>query len=342
MNGESAKKRWEWWTNARLLRWILAAILIFGAGLLPGLANIYQICREELAQVGNEGVVRVCAPPSVADFPVVAGVLLIVVLLAPDLSEVSIGVLNLKQRVADQGEKQQSLEKELNRLEMTVQNTVVRQEQTAETIVQPVDLPGLIQALPGLLQRGDTPELSGIRPNLEGIDKVRAQLDGEFLHVMANLQFLAGTLRIGSTPLTSPTGGLVGSMRRLIGRWVGRAAFPELSALIEPKDDLKLRQVQTAFLDKFEEAMVSLESVRTLVASGVRFLDQETVEKSIDQAGRMLSYLTLEIENLPAKPQPSAKEEQPANLVLPDTKQEVDKQGLVESSDPLTTQQDEN
>jgi hypothetical protein len=314
---QNAEKRWQWWTNARFLRWLIVALVVFGAGLLPGLANRYEICREEVAQTGNEGVVRVCAPPSIGDLPVIAGALLLVVLLAPDLSEVSIGVLKLKQRVVEQEEKQQSLEDEVARLQMTIQNTEVRQEQRAETIIQPLDLAAMIEALPALLGRMDEPKLSGVRPSLD-IDEGRAQLDGTFLHLMARLRYLAGTHQVGSTSAPSTQGGIFGTsglrsaVRKLSQAIIARRAFPDLYAVIESREDTKVLKVQSAFREEFAEMLENLEQVRLLVASGIRVIDEKTIEKSIDQAGRMISYLTLKIESVPIKPRPPGTEERPA------------------------------
>jgi hypothetical protein len=341
LSRESAKKRWEWWTNARLLRWILVAILLLGAGLLPGLANRYEICREEVAQVGTDGIVRVCAPPSITDFPVVAGILLLAVLLAPDLSEVSIGVLSLKQKVATQEEKHENLKHEVSKLQLAIQNTDVRQdtdvsqELRAETIIQPHDMAAFAETIAALVRGTDEPKLRQVEPRLEDTDKARAQLDGEFLYVMTSLEFLAGTFRIGSTPLTAtPSGsGLRGRMWRWIQKGVTRKAFPKLYTLIESRDDTKLRKVQATFREEFKESLDNLRSVRILTASGTRILDLEVMTKSLDLAGRMLTVLTLLIENVPAKPPPSAVEEQPAASVQPDAGHEGHNEGQSSNAD---------
>lgn len=62
------------------------------------------VCGDELANTGDQGAVRVCRPVAISDAPVVGGILLILLLLLPDLSEIGIpGFLSLKRQVREQG-----------------------------------------------------------------------------------------------------------------------------------------------------------------------------------------------------------------------------------------------
>lgn len=97
---------WNWWVKSHAIRWGAAALLVVAA-LVVTVWVEPTVCRDQLSQVGDRAVVAVCGPIAVTDPPALVGLLLLFFLLAPDLTEVSIGVLTLKQR-ADAAEAQQT------------------------------------------------------------------------------------------------------------------------------------------------------------------------------------------------------------------------------------------
>lgn len=84
------------WTR-RVLAGLLLLVSVF-------LTWDRTVCGDELANTGDQGAVRVCRPVAISDAPVVGGILLILLLLLPDLSEIGIpGFLSLKRQVREQG-----------------------------------------------------------------------------------------------------------------------------------------------------------------------------------------------------------------------------------------------
>lgn len=78
------------------------------------ISHNWVICDQKLAAVGTQAVVKVCHSPSFTDLPVIAILLLVVLLLLPDLSEVGVpGLFSLKRQVEQQETKLGNLEQEL-------------------------------------------------------------------------------------------------------------------------------------------------------------------------------------------------------------------------------------
>ncbi len=78
------------------------------------ISHNWAICDQKLAAVGTQAVVKVCHSPSLTDLPVIAILLLVLLLLLPDLSEVGFpGLFSLKRQVEQQETKLGNLEQEL-------------------------------------------------------------------------------------------------------------------------------------------------------------------------------------------------------------------------------------
>lgn len=118
------KKRWTW-------RWLLALAAITLLALSLAFDWWGSQCSEELAQTGDDAVVEVCRAPSLSDPAVLLTTGLILLLLWPDLSEVSLGLISLKRRIDENQERTESRLTELKQqiVAMSVRQTVtVRNE----------------------------------------------------------------------------------------------------------------------------------------------------------------------------------------------------------------------
>jgi hypothetical protein len=97
----------------RLLIVGLIAIVLLAFVLASTYSRSFQSCTREPATSGNR-TVEVCRPVATSDAPVVIGIVLIVLLLLPDFSEVAVpGLVSLRRRVDQQGQRQDRLEERL-------------------------------------------------------------------------------------------------------------------------------------------------------------------------------------------------------------------------------------
>src|SRR4051794_6289793 len=99
-----------WGRPIRLAAVGIVAACVLGYVLGSTYSRSLQSCNEQVASQTGQ-VVRVCHPVSASDAPVVIGLVLILVLLLPDFSEVAIpGLVSVKRRVAEQERRQDRLE----------------------------------------------------------------------------------------------------------------------------------------------------------------------------------------------------------------------------------------
>jgi hypothetical protein len=95
------------------VRWSVVGIVLLSSVFFTLRWN-WVICEDKLATVGSQAVVKVCHSPSVTDLPVVTTILLIILLLLPDLSEIGIpGFISLKRQVGQQEAKLEMLRTEV-------------------------------------------------------------------------------------------------------------------------------------------------------------------------------------------------------------------------------------
>lgn len=100
---------WEWITEQRAARWLVVLVgLTFGFVSLTG-GWWGSVCSQELAAVGAEPVVRICRTPSVTDPAFIIGSLLLLFLLWPDVSKISIGNIALEKQIAKSKEETEKL-----------------------------------------------------------------------------------------------------------------------------------------------------------------------------------------------------------------------------------------
>lgn len=110
---------WHSW-----VRWSLVVILALGGltiALLSATNHGFQVCEDLVARVGTKPAVRSCRPLGATDAPFLVGLLLVVLLLMPDFTRISIvGFVELERKVTVQEEKTRTLETQVIALQ-TVQ-----------------------------------------------------------------------------------------------------------------------------------------------------------------------------------------------------------------------------
>ena len=108
------------------IRWGLAIIVVLATATLVLRSyadSSATVCRDHLAIVGTDAVVDVCGPIGITDLGVVA--LVLGALLFPDVAELTIpGIVTLKRKVNEQEAKQESLNRDISRLEQRITQSV--------------------------------------------------------------------------------------------------------------------------------------------------------------------------------------------------------------------------
>jgi hypothetical protein len=298
VGASTLERAWNWWVKARLLRWgFVGALVLVGLGL--SLFGGFVVCRDELATVGNSAVVRSCGPPGLTDLPVVAGVFLLVVLLAPDLSEVSIGVLSLKQRVEDTRRDQKEIRAEFEGLKQSFNispSATAEQTTSVATSIEALDLPGTIREIVRGISRN--PDLAGAEDHAGGVDPRFARTLGELVLTISRLEFLLGStvegrlsgikirfwfveVELGSEKLQS----------------YQSQAFADLTHLIEDKGPIALRDTRDSFKKEYLPLLGRLGVVREFAINGVISLDD--AESALQNLRILLGALSIRLEQLP-------------------------------------------
>jgi hypothetical protein len=114
------------WKRLRTMRWILAFVLMLAGGVAV-LVGLPEVCEEQVAQTGEQGVVRTCHEPSATDPRFIAFLVLILMLVWPDLSELSVGMVKLTRRVEDQTKQTQKVGDEVRMLGLELRQTISQQ-----------------------------------------------------------------------------------------------------------------------------------------------------------------------------------------------------------------------
>jgi subtilisin family serine protease len=136
MAGHERRSLWMWWTEASALRWGLVVLLVLAAVVASFVGGFLEVCEQQLAQTGDSGVVEVCRRPSMSDPAVLGFVLLILVVVWPDLSEVSIGVFKLTRKVDEQAARTEQVGREVNDLRQTLSLQVAQVSQQVSRVSQ--------------------------------------------------------------------------------------------------------------------------------------------------------------------------------------------------------------
>jgi hypothetical protein len=295
------------------LRWGVAGVLVL-VSLGLSVFGDYVVCRDELASVGNRAVVRTCGPLGLTDLPSVAAILVLVVLLAPDLSEVSIGVLALKQRVEDTRRDQKEVRAEFEGLKQSFNissSTTAEQTTSVATSMEAVDLPGTIREIVRVVSH--EPDLAGAEDRAGGVDPSHARILGEIILTIAKLEFL-----LGSTLEGAIRSGLkikfwfieleVVASDKL--QSYQSQAFPDQARLIKGKDPIALRDTRQSFTADYNGVLTRLGLVREFVINGVISVDE--AESALQNLRILLGALSIRLEELPpSKDSATAQEKVP-------------------------------
>jgi Subtilase family len=93
--------------------------------LVPGL---FEVCDDQLARRGQKAVVEVCRRPTATDPAVLVFLLLMVVSLWPDISQVSVGVFQLTRKVDEQVQRTDDLVRQVQVLGLDLRQTIAQSQ----------------------------------------------------------------------------------------------------------------------------------------------------------------------------------------------------------------------
>lgn len=296
----------RWWIMLRRILAALILIAIVAAFLVSHLSSTWHQCSDVVAHVGSNPVVRACQPINVADL--LPPLLLVVLLLAPDIAEVSLpGLGRIRFRLEQQETKQAALE---TRLE-AVQSTQVSQE---TSIAAPnyivFDAASVQQALAGKVERFQA-EVVGAEPigrpaadldertasSREASETEIAVLERRLLRLWADR--LEPWVAIGSR--------LEGSRlwRGLIRRYVedtlsevNEAKFGNrLRRLIPPGFGEREAELVSRWYEVFREEIEIVRGTRNAVAhpSEVGELDAQSLRRALEIGGRVADLIENEV-----------------------------------------------
>jgi hypothetical protein len=190
--------------SARVLRWLALtrrtiAVMLLLVGVVYALGN-WQVCEDKLATVGTNAVVRICRPPTLSDVPVAAGLLLVLLLFLPDLSEIGIpGFVSLKRQVQEQDSRILDLDAKINST-VDVQQAVTQSvdPQASANVINYTDFSAVFRDLRSRAGYFDEHALS---PN--DVPQDRAQLQVDLLRIWERLEPLVRVGRLTTTRIPS-------------------------------------------------------------------------------------------------------------------------------------------
>lgn len=295
---------WESWGKLRWPRWMLVLVIVVLFGLVPSMQDEYEVCRQELAAVGDEPVVEVCGPPGLTDLAVVSGLLVLVVLLAPELSEVSIGVISLKQRLETTEKKQEAIERELSSLALSSSSAVAESNATTTAMVTNT-LSIDDRALRALVLDEET---EAARHGPASVDSELAQRLGELLLLIGRLEFLldesltlfgSGLPKIKLWFVTVD----VGTATR---KHAGTTAFADDAKLLASKSLVDLGRLREVFTAQYQEQLGELRQINAAisihsgaVSSMASGQEPTRLQTAIDAARVLTSAFLLQVAALP-------------------------------------------
>ena len=138
---------WKWWTSAKALRWLLALLIVL-VGTLVWASGSVEICDDRLAAVGTDPVVRVCSAPTLSSPAVIGWLLAVLFLLAPDVTEISVGLFSLKQKVEQESKETREV---VESLSVRVNGQLAQIARQAQDLVSNIhDEGSTIQVVQGL------------------------------------------------------------------------------------------------------------------------------------------------------------------------------------------------
>ena len=146
-----------WWRGAR---WLTVAVLLLWGGYQLMWDKVADICSDQLAD--NSSVVKVCEPIGLTD-PRIAWILLIVLLLLlPDLSEIELaGALSLKRAVTEVQRENENLRSDVQQLRITT-SQIAHQQQQTNIYLYDQRVPAALAQWQADLEHGDTGALTPV------------------------------------------------------------------------------------------------------------------------------------------------------------------------------------
>jgi hypothetical protein len=263
------------------LRWSFAAgVIVAGAG--SAIAGVWETCKAVTPNTGAEGVVRVCDQPSLADVPSVAGLLIVLLLLLPDLAEITLpGGIGLKRRIEAQEARQDLLQQQIAML------THAESYAQAASVGNVLSLEGLNEMIEGVVAtRIRLRELEGAAPDEGDVQKLPRPVEVRPETVMARER----------AELTNEIDRLTGLepldlQRELVRRWRAIAPLVRLADFARPgtreeslPDEVRRRLTSMSdaeiarlldWRDAYGETIGLLDETRRTIVSDPQALGQE-------------------------------------------------------------------
>jgi hypothetical protein len=175
-------------------RRLLAGVLLVSSA---ALSWNRLVCGDELATTGGQGVVRLCRPLAITDPPILGALLLILLLLLPDLSEIGIpGFLSLKRQVQEQESKLGEQEGKLAALNAQLTQAIGLEQATTQDVDTRANAMSVnVLDIAGVLRRFETKAESELlaasgreEHSNDVVPAARAQLESRLLRIWARLE----------------------------------------------------------------------------------------------------------------------------------------------------------
>jgi len=104
------------------------------AGTVMAIIGVPAVCEEQLAQTGDQGVVRVCHAVSITDVRIIGLLAILLLLIWPDLSELTVGIVKLTRRVQEQTSETKRVSDEVRLLGVELRQTISQRVSQSQNI----------------------------------------------------------------------------------------------------------------------------------------------------------------------------------------------------------------
>jgi Subtilase family len=120
-------------SRTRMARWLAATALAL-AGTVIAIIGVPAVCEDQLAQTGDQGVVRVCHGVSITDVRIIGLLAILLLLVWPDLSELTVGIVKLTRRVEEQTSETKRVGEEVRLVGVELRQTISQQVSQSQSI----------------------------------------------------------------------------------------------------------------------------------------------------------------------------------------------------------------
>ena len=172
----------------RWVRWTLVVCVLGGVGGAIALGRLPTMCRDAVAQVGESGVVRLCAPIGVTDVPFVCLLAALAVLVMPDVGELEFGGVKLRRLIQSELEPTRA---SVSELRSVVDGLVIRVSNSPISISNSgvMDMAGVMESMREVLVTIGLPVPLASRRILSGAERT------EFVFALTEAEGMLGRVK---------------------------------------------------------------------------------------------------------------------------------------------------